>query len=77
MTDTERLHQWLKERDMTLYGLGQQIGMRYNTLWYMVVDRNTVSDKFITRFIRHFGCDEALVVFADALKRVESDQSSE
>lgn len=67
MTDTERLDVWMQERGLTKKSLAATMGVKYITLWHMTVKRKTVSDKFITAFIRHFGCDEAVKVFADAL----------
>jgi hypothetical protein len=67
MTDKDRLQEWMRENGYTLKTLAPVVGISYNTLWRMVVERPDVGDRFITAFIRQFGCDEAVRVFSDAL----------
>jgi transcriptional regulator with XRE-family HTH domain len=66
MADIERLQQWMKENGYTMKSLARHMGIKYITLWAMM-DRQRPSDRFITLFIQHFGCDKAVVVFHDLL----------
>lgn len=67
MTDLERLEAWMAARNYTMKSLAQHLGMKYITLYFMMRRKKVVNDPFIVRFIRHFGCDEALRIFADQL----------
>jgi plasmid maintenance system antidote protein VapI len=67
MTDIDRLYAWMTERDLSLYGLAREMGIPYNTLYKMVVQRHTLSDKFMLRFIQLYGCDLAVQVFPSHL----------
>jgi hypothetical protein len=66
MTDTDRLQQWMADNGYTMKSLASELSMKYITLWAMI-DRQKPSDRFITRFIQHFGCDEAVTVFRNHL----------
>jgi plasmid maintenance system antidote protein VapI len=66
-TSIEQLYVWLAARDQTLYGLAREMGVPYNTLYQMVVQRHTITDKFLLRFIRQYGCAEAVQVFPSHL----------
>jgi hypothetical protein len=75
MTDIERLEAWIKAHDYTRWSLAKKMGIKYNTLYRMAINpRGTISDKFITLFIKHFGCSEALLVFQDTLSPVDPIQ---
>jgi hypothetical protein len=66
MNDIERLQQWMTDNGYTMKSLARKMDIKYITLWAMV-DRQRPSDRFMTRFIQHFGCDEAIAVFKDHL----------
>lgn len=65
-TDAERLRQWMTDNEYTMKSLSRKMDIRYNTFWRML-EREAVADKFITRFIGVFGCDEAVIIFQDHL----------
>lgn len=66
MTDIERLKSWMATNGYDKKSLAARMDERYITLWAMM-NRNKPSDRFVSNFIRHFGCDEALKIFADHL----------
>jgi hypothetical protein len=66
-TDVERLHQWLSQHDLSLYGLALELGLLYNSVWSMAQRNNNVSDRFVLHFIRRYGYDEARTIFQDCL----------
>lgn len=66
MPDLERLQQWMSDNGHTMKSLARLMDTPYITV-YMMFRSKKVSDRFITRFIRHFGCDEAVHVFVDSL----------
>ena len=67
MSDVERLRAWMDEHQYTMKSLSRAMNMRYITLYVMMVRNNKVNERFITRFIQYFGCEEAVTVFRDAL----------
>lgn len=69
MTDTERLNIWMSEHGFDKKSLAAYMGEKYITVWAMI-DRKKASDRFVSNFIRHFGCETALAVFADHLAPV-------
>lgn len=66
MTDIDRFTQWMKENNYTYRTFAPVVGLRHNTLWYMM-KRGTMSDTFIVRFIKRYGCGLALMLFVDRL----------
>lgn len=67
MSDLERLEAWMMARDATMKSLAREMDMKYITLYHMMRRKRVVNDPFIVRFVRHFGCDEALRIFTDHL----------
>ena len=63
-TDVERFQQWMTDNGHTMKSLAKAMDVRYITIYHMTVKRKAISDRFITRFIQHFGCEEAVKVFA-------------
>lgn len=72
MTDTERLDAWMTANGYDKKSLAAHMDEKYITLWAML-DRKKPSDRFVSNFIRHFGCDVAVTVFADHLARVSTE----
>lgn len=72
MSDVERVKQWMAENGYTLMKLSPVIGIPYNTMWRMLFERATISERFAIYFIRTFGCDEAMRILQDTLKRTET-----
>jgi plasmid maintenance system antidote protein VapI len=66
-TDLERLRAWMAQHDHTIKTLAQALDIKYMTLYMMLEHNKHISDRFITTFIRYYGCDEALRVFHDRL----------
>jgi hypothetical protein len=66
MTDIERLAAWMTANGHDKKSLAIHMDEKYITIWAMM-DRDKPSDRFVSNFIRHFGCDEAVAVFADHL----------
>lgn len=68
MTDVELLNQWMDSHNLTLPSLARDMGLDYVALYMMTKKRNKITDKFIVQFIRRYGCEEAVAVFASRLK---------
>lgn len=68
MTDIERFTQWMRDNHYSLRSFARVVGFHHTALFYMM-KRGAPSDSLIVNFIKQYGCDKALEIFADRLSR--------
>lgn len=64
MSDSERLTQWMQERDFDYGTLAEATGDTYSSIYMMARGQRSVSDAFKWRFALHFGWEEATRLFS-------------
>lgn len=67
MTDIERLNEWMKANNFTVWQLAREMDCSRHTVNSVVNVRKAITAQFVTRFIRRFGADEAGKIFTSHL----------
>lgn len=65
MTDLERLRDWMREKNLTVWQLAREMGTPRHTVYSVVVVRKNITDHFVTRFIKRYGMEEGSKIFQE------------
>ena len=65
MNDLERLRDWMREKEMSVWQLAREMGTPRHTVYFAVVRREKLSDHFVKTFIRRYGMDEGVKIFQE------------
>lgn len=75
MNDTERLQEWMNQRNTNLKQVSREMGIPYATAYHAVVERPSKQDNdhitgnFVVRFIATYGIENASGIFAELAPR--------
>ena len=65
MNDIERLKEWMKERDLSVWDLAREMGLARHTVYFVVERRKNITETFAKRFVEHYGWDVASKIFVE------------